>query len=178
LDGGTHLRMAGIAKMTEVSRQVAGADEQGTVQRQLPKNVSLTVAYVGTLSHHLPFMVDKNYAPYASGASTSQASINARRPYDPGILGQVTYDESNETASYHSIQISASRPLTHNLMINGFYVFSHSFQSVNESAIGQAVAQDFDNLREERGPTANDRRHVASISGLWNLTTTQVFTRS
>jgi len=139
------------------------------VQRQLPKNVSLTVAYVGTLSHHLPFMLDKNYAPYAPGATTSQASINARRPYDPGILGQVTYDESNETASYHSLQISASRHLTHNLMINGFYVFSHSFQSVNESAIGQAVAQDFDNLREERGPTDNDRRHVASISGLWKL---------
>ena len=50
------------------------------VQRQLPKNVSATVAYVGTLSHHLPFMIDDNYAPYAPGASTSQASINARRP--------------------------------------------------------------------------------------------------
>ena len=139
------------------------------VQRELPKNVSLTVAYVGTLSHHLPFMLDKNYAPYAPGASTSQASINARRPYDPGVLGQVTYDESNETASYHSLQISASRPLTHNLMINGFYVFSHSFQSVNESAIGQASAQDFANLWEERGPTDNDRRHVASISAMWNI---------
>jgi Carboxypeptidase regulatory-like domain/TonB dependent receptor len=139
------------------------------VQRQLPKNVSLTVAYVGTLSHHLPFMVDENYAPYAPGATTSQASINARRPYDPGVLGQVTYDESNETASYHSLQVSASRPLTHNLMINGFYVWSHSFQSVNESAIGQATAQDFDNLWEERGPTDNDRRNVASISGIWKL---------
>jgi hypothetical protein len=139
------------------------------VQRQLPKNISLTAAYVGTLSHHLPFMLDKNYAPYAPGASTSQASINARRPYDPGVLGQVTYDESEETASYHSLQISASRPLTRNLMINGFYVFSHSFQSVNESAIGQATAQDFDNLWEERGPTDNDRRHVASISGMWNI---------
>ena len=139
------------------------------VQRELPKNVSLTVAYVGTLSHHLPFMLDKNYAPYAPGASTSQASINSRRPYDPGVLGQVTYDESNETASYHSLQISASRPLTHNLMINGFYVFSHSFQSVNESAIGQASAQDFANLWEERGPTDNDRRHVASISAMWNI---------
>jgi hypothetical protein len=139
------------------------------VQRQLPKEVSLTVAYVGTLSHHLPFMLDKNYAPYGPGASTSQSSINARRPYDPGVLGQVTYDESNETASYHSLQVSASRPLTHNFMLNGFYVFSHSFQSVNESAIGQATAQDFANLWEERGPTDNDRRHVASISGIWNL---------
>jgi hypothetical protein len=139
------------------------------VQRQLPHNVSATVAYVGTLSHHLPFMLDKNYAPYAPGASTSQASINSRRPYDPGVLGQITYDESNETASYHSLQISASRPLTHNLLLSGFYVLSHSFQSVNESAVGQASAQDFDNLWEERGPTDNDRRHVASISGMWNI---------
>src|SRR6266567_1067501 len=140
------------------------------VQRQLPHNVSATVAYVGTLSHHLPFMIDRNYAPYAPGASTSQASIDARRPYNNNrTLGQVTYGESNETASYHSLQISASRPLTHNLMLNGFYVFSHSFQSVNESAIGQATAQDFDNLWEERGPTDNDRRHVASISGMWNI---------
>ena len=139
------------------------------IQRQLPRNVSATIAYVGTLSHHLPFMEDKNYAPYAPGASTSQASINARRPYDPGVLGQITYDESNETASYHSLQISASRPLTRNLLLNGFYVWSHAFQSVNESAVGQATAQDFDNLWEERGPTDNDRRHVASISGIWNI---------
>ena len=139
------------------------------IQRQLPHNVSASVAYVSTLSHHLPFMLDDNYAAYAPGASTSQASINARRPYDPGVLGQITYDESNETASYHSLQISASRPLTHNLLLNGFYVLSHAFQSVNESAIGQATAQDFDNLWEERGPTDNDRRHVASISGMWNI---------
>ena len=139
------------------------------VQRQLPHNVSATIAYVSTLSHHLPFMLDKNYAAYAPGASTSQASINSRRPYDPGVLGQITYAESNETASYHSLQISASRPLTHNLLLSGFYVLSHSFQSVNESAVGQASAQDFDNLWEERGPTDNDRRHVASISGIWNI---------
>jgi Carboxypeptidase regulatory-like domain len=140
------------------------------VQRQLPKNVSATVAYVSTLSHHMPFMLDKNYAPYAAGASTSQASIDARRPYNNNhTLGSITYDESNETASYHSLQVSASKPLTHNLMLNGFYVWSHSFQSVNESAIGLATAQDFANLWEERGPTDNDRRHVASISGMWTI---------
>ena len=54
-------------------------------------------------------------------------------------------------------------------MLSGFYVWSHSFQSVNESAIGQTTAQDFANLWEERGPTDNDRRHVGSISGIWNI---------
>jgi hypothetical protein len=144
------------------------------VQRQLPHNVSATVAYVGTLSHHLPFMIDKNYAAYAPGANTTQSSINSRRPYDnnPALgptLGQVTYGESNETASYHSLQVSAIRPLTSNLLLSGFYVWSHAFQSVNESAIGQATAQDFANLWEERGPMDIDRRHVGSISGIWHL---------
>ena len=139
------------------------------IQRQLPSQVSLTAAYVGTLSHDLPIMIDDNYAPYAPGASTSQTSINARRPYDPGVLGQNIFLISNQTASYHSLQISAHRPLTRNLMLNGFYVLSHSFQSSNESAVGLATAQDFAHLEQERGPTDNDRRHTASISGIWNL---------
>jgi hypothetical protein len=139
------------------------------VQRQLPRNVSLTAAYVGTMSHHLPFMTDANYAPYAAGASNTQTSINARRPYEPGVLGQVSYTESHETASYHSLQISASRPLTHNIMLNGFYVWSHAFQSANEVAWGQAGAQDFANLWEERGPMDIDQRHMASISGIWKI---------
>jgi hypothetical protein len=139
------------------------------VQRQLPSQVSAIVAYVGTLSHDLPIMVDDNYAPYAPGASTSQTSINARRPYDPGVLGQNIFLISNQTASYHSLQFSAHRPLSHNLTLNGFYVLSHSFQSSNESAVGLATAQDFAHLEEERGPTDNDRRHMASVSGIWNL---------
>lgn len=139
------------------------------VQRQLPGQFSLTTAYVGTLSRNVPTMIDGNYAPYAPGASTSQASINARRPYDPGILGQNIFLISNQTASYHSLQISAGRPLTKNLMLNGFYVWSHAIQSSNESAIGQMTAQDFANLWEEKGPMDADRRSIATISGMWKI---------
>lgn len=139
------------------------------VQRQLPGQFSLTTAYVGTLSRNVPTMIDGNYAPYAPGASTSQSSINARRPYDPGILGQNIFLISNQTASYHSLQISAGRPLTKNLMLNGFYVWSHAIQSSNESAIGQMTAQDFANLWEEKGPMDADRRSIATISGMWKI---------
>jgi hypothetical protein len=114
-------------------------------------------------------MIDDNYAPYAPGASTSQTSINARRPFDPGILGQNIFLTSNQTASYHSLQVSVNRPLTRNLLLNGFYVWSHSLQSSNESAIGQMTAQDFANLWEERGPMDIDRRSVATISGMWKV---------
>lgn len=139
------------------------------VQRQLPGNISLTTAYVGTLSHDVPTMIDDNYAPYAAGATTAQASINARRPYDPGVLGQNIFLITNQTASYHSLQVSANRPLSRNVMVNGFYVWSHAIQSSNESAIGQMTAQDFAALSEEKGPMDADRRSVAVISGMWNL---------
>jgi hypothetical protein len=35
--------------------------------------------------------------------------------------------------------------------------------------VGLATAQDFAHLEEERGPTDNDRRHMASVSGIWDL---------
>jgi hypothetical protein len=142
------------------------------IQRQLPQNISATVAYVGTLTRHLPFFMDKNYAEWS--ATATSANINSRRHYDtnPALgptLGQVTYLESEETASYHSLQISASRPLSRNIMVNGFYVWSHNIESVNPDGDGQGTAQDFDNLWEEKGPADADRRHIASISGMWKL---------
>ena len=85
------------------------------------------------------------------------------------FLGQNIFLTSNQTASYHSLQVSVNRPMTHNLMLNGFYVWSHALQSSNESAIGQMTAQDFANLWEERGPMDVDRRNVANISGIWNI---------
>jgi len=140
------------------------------VERQLPGSLSVTAAYVGTLSHDLPLEADANYPAYAPGSSTSQASINSRRPYNPGILGGTWLLGSSPTASYHSLQISAKKQMTHNLMLNGFYVFGKSFYSADPGATGpSSIAQDFDALSEERGSSDFDQRHMASISGMWNV---------
>jgi hypothetical protein len=140
------------------------------VEQQLPLGISVQTAYVGNLVRHVPTATDANNPVWAPGATTSQASINARRPYDPGVLGQVIYVESNQTANYNSLQISARKQMTHNLMINGYYVWSHSLWSANSSAIGLApTAQDYSQLGEERGPSDNDRRNMVSVSGLWRM---------
>ena len=130
----------------------------------------MQTAYVGNLVRHVPTATDANNPVWAAGATTSQASINARRPYDPGVLGQVIFVESNQTANYNSLQISALKQMTHNLMINGYYVWSHSLWSANSSAIGLApTAQDYSQLGEERGPSDNDRRNMVSVSGMWRM---------
>jgi hypothetical protein len=154
---------AGIETISEQYQWPLTYQLNAAVQHQFPKQVSATVAYVGALTNHIPFTEDLNYAPYAPGANTTQASINSRRPYDPGVLGQITYNETEEATSYHSLQITASRPLTHNLMLHAFYVLSHTFDGVNPDGDGPASAQDFDNLWEERGVATNDQRHVTSL---------------
>ena len=139
------------------------------VEQQLPAGISIQTAYVGNLVRHVPFATDANNVEYAPGATTSQASINSRRPYDPGVLGQVIYIQSNQTANYNSLQFSVHKPLTHNILLNAYYVWSHSIWSANSSAIGLATAQNFSILSEERGPSDNDRRNMVSISGILRL---------
>jgi hypothetical protein len=137
------------------------------VQRQLPGQVSATVAYVGSLSRNVPTMIDGNYAPWTSAATSS--NVDNRRPFYSVGVGGNTYLITNQTASYHSFQISGTRPMTRNLLLNGFYVWSHAIQSSNESAVGLMTAQDFNNLWEEKGPMDADRRHISNISAVWKL---------
>jgi hypothetical protein len=93
-----------------------------SVQRQLPARVSLTAAYVGTMSHNVPTMIDANYAPYSTafGApSTASASVDVRRQFDggtpgaAGTLGQNIFLIPDQTANYNSLQISATKPMSH-----------------------------------------------------------------
>ncbi len=131
-----------------------------SVQRQLPAQVTLTVAYVGTLSHNVPTMIDGNYAPYSTAfgtPSTSATSVANRRQFDPcvgpcptgpagintGTMGQNIYLITNQHANYNALQVSARKQLSHGFTISGFYVWSRALQSSNESAIGQMTAQDF-----------------------------------
>jgi hypothetical protein len=145
------------------------------VEQQFPGGISLQTAYVGNFVRHVPYGIDGNNPLYASGASTSQTSINGRRPYfgannaNGATLGQVILITSGQTANYNSLQVSVHKQLTHNFMLNGFYVWSRSIWSANASAIGLGTAQNFSNLSEERGFSDNDRRNVANISGIWNL---------
>jgi hypothetical protein len=140
------------------------------VEQQLPMGLSLQTAYVGNFVRHVPFGIDGNNPVYANGATTAQSSITPRRPYnDNGALGQVILIQSGQTANYNSLQVSVHKQMSHNLLLNGFYVWSRSMWSANASAIGLGTAQNFSDLAEERGPSDNDRRNVATISGIWNM---------
>jgi hypothetical protein len=177
-----------------------------SVQQLFPGRVALTVAYVGALSHHLPNFIDANYSPYSTafGApSTSATSVADRRQFDPcvgacptgvaainnpaGILGaSVTELFSNLTANYNSLQVSASKQLSHNFSVSGFYVWARGMDSFEPDADGLSGPQDAGylgtpftmannslgavggGLQEEKGPMSVDNRSTALVSAMWN----------
>jgi hypothetical protein len=155
-----------------------------SVQRQLTANLSVSAAYVGTLSHDLPFAQDIN-AP-ATGAlapacaTSASGNITQRRPIDnPSTttctgggspFGTLFLAQSNQTASYNGLQTTVQMRMTRGVMLYGFYTFSHTFDSVQlDNNTTQGGAEDMTNLRLERGPADFDIRHQFVTALVWQL---------
>ena len=139
-----------------------------TVQRQLARGLSLSAGYVGTMSHHLAFSPDINYPVFTTTATST--NYNSRRPIEPGLLSSINLMESNGTASYNSLQISAKKSMSRNLSFTAFYTFSKSLSS--EELDGQSTsggAEDFNNLALEHGRSDYDQRHNFVAAIIWNL---------
>jgi len=155
-----------------------------SIQRQVTSTFSMSAAYVGTMSHNLPFAQDINAPATGSLASACATSAGAnivdRRPIDnagvatcaaPGSpFGTVLLVQSNQTASYNGLQTTAQLRVTHGLMLYGFYTFSHTFDSVQlDNTTTQGGAQDMTNLALERGPADFDLRHQFVTALVWQL---------
>lgn len=139
-----------------------------TVQRQIANGLSVSAGYVGTLAHHLAFSPDINYPVFTSNATSS--NYNNRRPIDPGQLSTINLMESNATASYNALQISAKKTMSRNLSFTAFYTYSKSLSSAQLD--GQSTsggAQDFNNLALEHGRSDYDQRHNFVTAVIWNL---------
>ena len=144
-----------------------------SVQRQITSDFSVSAAYVGTMSHDLPFAQDINYPILTANASTS--NVVSRRPIDnatPGTTsspyGAVLLVESNQTASYNGLQLTAQKKLSKGFLVYAFYTFSKTFDSVNlDNNTTQGGAEDYNNLRLDRGPADFDTRHTFVLSGVW-----------
>jgi Carboxypeptidase regulatory-like domain len=139
-----------------------------TIQREVAKGLSVSAGYVGTLSHHLAFSPDVNYPIFTSTATSS--NYNTRRPIEPGVLSTINMMESNGTASYNGLQVTAKKTMGRHLSFTAFYTFSKSLAS--EEMDGNTTnggAEDFTNLALEHGRSDYDQRHVFNAAVIWNL---------
>jgi len=137
-----------------------------SVQHQVSQDLSVTAAYVGSLGRRLPFATDVNYPVYNSTATSS--NVNNRRPILPGTLSSVSSVRSIMGTSYHGLQTTVEKRLSHRIAFKGFYTFSKSLSSAqlhNDTTGGGA--QNHRNLANERGRSDFDRRHNFVTSLIW-----------
>src|SRR5258708_37598189 len=137
-----------------------------SVQRQVTKDTTVTVSYVGSLAHRLPFARDFNYPIYNSTATAND--FNNRRPILPGTIGASLMVTSMEQSSYNALQLTVEKRLSHHFMLKGFYTFSKSLSDVQlDNSTTQGGAMDFNNLALDRGRTDFDRRNNIVVSLIW-----------
>jgi hypothetical protein len=139
-----------------------------SVQRQITNDLTVTAAYVGSLSHRLPFAVDLNYPVYSSTATSG--NVNARRPIDTNILSNIFSVESTMNTSYHALQITVEKRFLHHFSAKGFYTFAKDLEDVQlDNNTTNGGAEDYRNLSLERGRSDNDRRQVANAAFIWDM---------
>jgi hypothetical protein len=156
-----------------------------SIQRQIAKDLSVTAAYVGTLSHNLPFATDLNYPVLMNTpagcvvngvASVNQlastTNVQCRRPIQTkcpdvtvagqaGCYGAIQDLNGTQTASYHALQVSATKRMGHHLSLNSFYTFSKTLDSVQlQNTTNMGGAQNFAKLYLDKGRADTDQRHV------------------
>lgn len=141
-----------------------------SVQRQLMSDLSFTAAYVGALGHRWPTIRDNNYPIYGPGATAG--NVNARRPIQPqpNTYAVINDIESTVNNSYHGLQVSVERRMSHHVSFKSFYVFSKALEGANLAGANGATGwQNANNQWEDRGRTNNDRQHNFVISAIWNI---------
>jgi len=160
---GTFVTGGGIFGVTQDFRWPHSYQLNFSIQRQVTKDLSVTAAYVGTLSHNLPFGRDVNYPVLTPTATSAGANILSRRP-NPAF-GAVLLLNSDQTASYHGLQITSAMRMSHHVSFNAFYTFSKTLASVQlQNNTTQGLAQNYSMLYRDRGRADTDQRHVFSAS--------------
>src|SRR5262249_24021434 len=106
------------------------------IQRELPWNSSLTVAYVGSKTSN----IDNSIGNYNNPDPSTNTDLNGRRPYQafigqgegntPRGLGNIRYLDSYGNGSYHGLQTSFEKRYSSGLTLGLAYTYSKSLGEV------------------------------------------------
>lgn len=142
-----------------------------SVQRELPGEWLVDLAYVGNRGNHLIVINDLNQArPNAPGQALP---VQARRPNQrfSSIVGTMPWAYSN----YHGLQAKVEKRYGSGLYFLNSFTWSKTIdltsQPLDGGAIGNDVpsVQDINNIGADRGLSAYDRPLVNATSLVWDM---------
>jgi outer membrane receptor protein involved in Fe transport len=146
------------------------------IQRQLPFDTALTVAYVGNKSTHTVNSISN----FNSGGPSPDTNFQSHRPfqqfYDParpqlGIqtLGSIRYFDSYGNGSYEGLQVTLEKRYSRGLSYGLSYAFSKSLGNGQDGGNEEAEYQDPRNRAGSRGPYRFDQKHNLVVHFVYEL---------
>jgi|SRR5579875_427314 len=129
------------------------------IEREMPLNSVLTIAYVGNSTSHLMSDNDLNAPPPGPGPT------NPRRPFTG--YGELYYQSPYAHSTYEGLQITFQKRYMNGLSLLADYTWSHSIDNVhnNEDNVGGFVPQNPFDTNAEKANSGFDTplRFVASV---------------
>ncbi len=141
-----------------------------SVQRELMRNFTVDVAYVGNRGDNIPVIGDYNQASPQPSA-TANLSLQARRPIPQ--FGAITWFNPAAYSKYDSLQVKLERRFSGGIQfLNSLTIgkaVDTASQSLDTSGGNDASPQNIRNMEAERGPSNYDQRVSNVFSFVYQL---------
>ena len=137
------------------------------VQREVGKDLAVTVGYFGSKGTHL--RISRNINQPINGGARPFTTLSPSSPIRPGAaLNNIVQIEGSGNSSYNALWLTAEKRLSRGFQFNASYTFSKSidYNSLNSQGV---IIQDSYNVRDSRGLSDFDARHRFVLNGLYEL---------
>lgn len=145
------------------------------IQRALPWNVFLTVAYVGSKTSH----IDNNWANFNNPDPSPDTNFEARRPYQAFVsqgegnavlpLSSIRYLDSYADARYHALQVTAEKRYSNGLTMGLAYTYGKALGVGGDRNGGDPNYQNPRDRRSELARYPFDVTHNAVINYVYEM---------
>ena len=136
------------------------------VQKELPQDMVLEVAYVGNQGHKLPRTRERNAAVITPDATL--ANRRRRRPINPAQLGSILSFEQGRNSNYNALQIKLNKRFSRSYLVNLNYTWSrHLAEGADAAQANNYQIPDRADL--EYGLSELHRGQIFTASWVWEL---------
>jgi hypothetical protein len=150
------------------------------IQRELARNLTLEVNYVGTGGRKIIRAEDWNRFTgdrlgYISPTGTFEGDTRLNRIN--ANYGRMRFWENSVTSSYNGLQAQISKRFSQGYALTGNYTWSHSIDlrstwhsgATSSNQAQEGYATDVEDIRLDRGRSIFDARHRFVLNGIWDL---------
>jgi hypothetical protein len=140
------------------------------IQRQATKQLTASVGYIGSVTHHLDYTGIANMAPTPSTGTLAEVEANRPYPYENTLF----YGRSIGASSFNSLQVSANQRMTQGLQFLVSYTWSKALDNgasgflASENGPGGGI-QNYYDPKSNKGPSGFNVPQFLSTSMVYQL---------